>query len=147
MKATIVYHSKKGKTASYARNIALYLWQQGVDVRLSSIGDCKEEWFADTDLWVLGCWTSGYILFGQKPSRLWRGFVQEHRDTIGRHHIILFATYLFHPGSMFYSMQKSLGLGKKEHLSHIASRNGRLQEADRRVLKHALDLNFETFHH
>lgn len=34
MKATVVYYSHQGKTAGYAREIAMYLWSKGWNVSL-----------------------------------------------------------------------------------------------------------------
>ena len=48
MKATVVYYSHKGKTAGYAREIAMYLWSKGWNVSLSSLSDFKPERIRDT---------------------------------------------------------------------------------------------------
>ena len=37
MKATVLYYSHTGRTAAYARDMAMYLWSKGFDVSLSSI--------------------------------------------------------------------------------------------------------------
>lgn len=43
MKAAVLYYSHKGKTAGYAREIAMYLWSKGLNVSLSSISDAVPE--------------------------------------------------------------------------------------------------------
>ena len=36
-RAVVLYYSHKGKTAGYAREIAMYLWSKGLNVSLSAI--------------------------------------------------------------------------------------------------------------
>lgn len=59
MKATVLYYSLKGKTAFYAREIAMYLWSKGLDVSLSAITDFDTKKLEQTDLLISGCWTCG----------------------------------------------------------------------------------------
>ena len=49
MKATVLYYSRRGKTAGYAREIAMYLWSKGLDVSLSSLTDYDPEKLSGTD--------------------------------------------------------------------------------------------------
>ena len=49
MKAAVLYYSHKGKTAGYAREIAMYLWSKGLNVSLSSISDAVPEKLSDCD--------------------------------------------------------------------------------------------------
>lgn len=60
MKATVLYYSRRGKTAGYAREIAMYLWSKGLDVSLSSLTDydprnCQEQisCLRMLDLWMV----------------------------------------------------------------------------------------------
>lgn len=134
MKAVIVYYSHTGRTAAYARDIAMYLWQQGVSVSLCSTADYNEEKAAGADLIVLGCWTSGWFVVNQHPHKKWRAFAKAMpRDKQGR--LLLFTTYLFRPGSMFRRMQRCLprGLSHKKQW-RLASKTGRLSDDDKRVL-------------
>lgn len=59
MKAAVLYYSHKGKTAGYAREIAMYLWSKGLNVSLSSVSDAVPEKLSDCDFLVSGCWTCG----------------------------------------------------------------------------------------
>ena len=53
MKAAVLYYSHKGKTAGYAREIAMYLWSKGLNVSLSSISDAVPEKLSDCDFLVI----------------------------------------------------------------------------------------------
>ena len=61
MKATVLYYSRRGKTAGYAREIAMYLWSKGLDVSLSSLTDYDPEKLSGTDFLFTGCWTCGWF--------------------------------------------------------------------------------------
>ena len=67
MKAAVLYYSHKGKTAGYAREIAMYLWSKGLNVSLSSVSDAVPEKLSDCDFLVSGCWTCG----GFQPANSW----------------------------------------------------------------------------
>ena len=74
MKATVLYYSRRGKTAGYAREIAMYLWSKGLDVSLSSLTDYDPEKLSGTDFLFTGCWTCGWFVIGQHPHRRWKEF-------------------------------------------------------------------------
>ena len=56
MKAAVLYYSHKGKTAGYAREIAMYLWSKGLNV----------------SLWMVCGWTAPpQALEGFQPANSW----------------------------------------------------------------------------
>ena len=65
MKAIVLYYSHKGKTARYAREIALYLWSKGLHVSLSSLSDFEPSKIKEADMLITGCWTCGWFVVGQ----------------------------------------------------------------------------------
>ena len=73
MKAAVLYYSHKGKTAGYAREIAMYLWSKGLNVSLSSISDAVPEKLSDCDfLWMVCGWTAPpQALEGFQPANSW----------------------------------------------------------------------------
>lgn len=133
MKATILYQSKKGRTAGYARAMAMYLWSKGMSVSYSSVSDFKPEQLEDCDLLMLGCWTSGWFIVNQHPNELWVDFAQKLPETLPPR-IILFATYKFHTGSMFGNMKKHLSLKGVKLLDTLKSKAGILSQAERDLL-------------
>lgn len=64
MKVVVLYYSHKGKTASYVREIAMYLWSKGVSVSLSSISGFGVEKLRQADVLITGCWTCGWFVVG-----------------------------------------------------------------------------------
>ena len=67
MKATVVYYSHKGKTAGYAREIAMYLWSKGWNVSLSSLSDFKPERILDLRLVCCGAASAPHV-GGSEPT-------------------------------------------------------------------------------
>ncbi|MDO5075644.1 MAG: flavodoxin domain-containing protein [Bacteroidales bacterium] len=134
MKATIIYYSHAGRTAGYAREMAMHLWKQGVSVSLLSTADYSEEKVRDADLLLLGCWTSGWFVINQHPHWRWREFAAQLPCDL-QSRLVLFTTYAFRTGSMFSRMLKHLPK-TLHHDKHwrMASKTGRLSEQDKELL-------------
>lgn len=135
--ALVVYHSKRGKTASYARDIAMYLWTKGMNVKLMASGDYESSKIEDCDYLFLGCWTSGWFVVHQHPHRVWKEFA--HR--LPRPLVVqtfLFSTYQFRIGSMFRNMMRHLDL-KRPCRHTIASKTGRLTFEDKQEIDRFLN--------
>lgn len=132
MIAVIAYYSHKGKTANYARDMAMYLWSKGVSVRLSSISDFNREKLADADMLLLGCWTSGWFFFNQHPHKHWVEFAKTLRDSDISGRLLLFSTYKIRTGSMFRRMEKALGV--KSRTIRLQSKTGFLSTEDKQAI-------------
>lgn len=113
MKATIIYYSRTGTTATFANALAMYLWQKGISVSLMSQADYKPEKVEQADLLFLGCWTSGWFVINQHPHVKWKIFAQQLPEDL-KAKLFLFTTYKFRTGSMFRNMRKHLPRGLKE---------------------------------
>lgn len=133
MKVTILYQSKRGRTAGYARAMAMYLWSKGMSVSYSSVADYKPEQLEDCDLLMLGCWTSGWFVLNQYPNKLWVDFAHKLPADLPER-LILFTTYKLRTGSMFSSMKKRLNLGSVKRLDTLQSKTGVLGEVEKTIL-------------
>lgn len=134
MKATILYSSRRGKTASFAREIAMHLWSQGLSVSLCSIGDFTPEKMNECQLLVLGCWTSGWFVVNQHPNRRWVQFAQDKLTAPLPPHLLLFTTYKLHTGSMFRNMKRQLTLRPNQSVQTLKSKTGILTEEQKKSL-------------
>ena len=74
MKALIVYHSKNGTTQKMAQEISNQLKKRNTEVKVSSIHEITQSDIEEADRLYLGCWTSGHMIFGQKPEQTWVDF-------------------------------------------------------------------------
>lgn len=136
MKALIVYHSKHGKTKRFAENIGKYINKLSGSVVVKSIDNTSIDDINACDLLVLGCWTSGKWLFGQKPEQAWIDFAQrlpkvENKETV------LFTTYWLTTGSMFRNMKNLLLPKGYKILSSIKSRNAEMDYYSVTALRYA----------
>ena len=121
-KAVVLYYSHKGKTARYAREIAMYLWSKGLSVSLSAVTDYDPARLGEADFLITGCWTCGWFVVGQRPHERWRDFSRG---------IAVFTTYKIRTGSLFRRMREVLGLTGRDEVPCLASRSGLLTEADK----------------
>lgn len=138
MKATILYQSKTGRTAGWARAMAMYLWSKGVSVSYSSISDFKAEQLQDTDLLLLGSWTSGWFVVNQYPSKEWIEGVKQLPDRLPTE-LVLFATYKIRTGSIFKRMKRYLNLSNVTNINTMRSKTGILSDEDKQSLDAYID--------
>lgn len=134
MRATVLYYSHTGRTAVYAREIAMYLWSKGLDVSLSSISDFDKRRLLDSDIILSGCWTCGWFVFGQHPHRKWVGFSKSLSGFIDGHKVLFFTTYRIRTGSMFRKMRKAMGITGKGSPGFLKSRTACLTDEDKAKL-------------
>lgn len=131
--ALVVYHSKKGKTATYARDIAMFLWSKGMNVKLMATGDYEPAKLEGCDFLFLGCWTSGWFIVHQHPHPIWQDFARQLPQPILQR-TLLFSTYRLRTGSMFRNMERLLNLASPCRHT-LASKTGRLTESERRTIE------------
>ncbi|HUP85778.1 MAG TPA: flavodoxin family protein [Acidimicrobiales bacterium] len=69
MRAVVIYESLTGNTRKAAGFVAAELERGGVPTTVSPITAVNYQALADADLVVVGTWTDGLVLFGQRPGR------------------------------------------------------------------------------
>lgn len=134
MKVAVLYYSHKGKTAFYAREIAMYLWSQGFSVSLSAVSDFNKDKLKEVDFLITGCWTCGWFVVNQHPHQKWVEFSKEIAGIIPPERTLLFTTYKFRTGSMFSNMKKALSIPKSFPVYELKSKTGFLTEEDKLAL-------------
>lgn len=134
MKATVLYYSRKGKTARYAREIAMYLWSKGLNVTLSPLSDFEPSRIGETDLLITGCWTCGWFVVGQHPHKTWCELSRPLAGIVSAGRTLFFTTYKIRTGSMFRRMGKVMKVPREARLPVLASRTGILTLADKDIL-------------
>lgn len=133
-RAIVLYYSHKGKTAAYAREIAMYLWSRGVSVRLSAVSDAVPEDLERCDFLISGCWTCGWFVIGQHPHARWKDFARQIQDRVEASRTLLFTTYRIRTGSMLPRMKRALGIAARQQVPFLKSRSGRLTPEDKAAL-------------
>jgi hypothetical protein len=69
MRAAVIYESLTGNTRKAAGLIAAELERGGIPTTVSPTTAIDYQALQDADLVVLGTWTDGLVLFGQRPGR------------------------------------------------------------------------------
>jgi hypothetical protein len=69
MRAVVIYESLTGNTRKAAGFIAAALERGGVATTVAPITSVDYQALAEADLVVVGTWTDGLVLFGQRPGR------------------------------------------------------------------------------
>ena len=72
MRAVVIYESLTGNTARAGRAIAARLTAEGVPTQAFPITKIDYQALSEADLVVVGSWTDGLILVGQRPGRMGR---------------------------------------------------------------------------
>ena len=129
-KAIIIYHSKTGITKKMGEEIYSFLKENNIHAEIYSIQEFKPDMLDDSDLVLLGCWTSGLMLFLQHPEKVWVNFASGLPDLNGKK-VGLFTTYKLATGSMFGKMKKHI---KGNILAELKSKNGKLTDINKSVL-------------
>jgi flavodoxin len=139
MKALVVYNSKTGTTEKMASQIAAHLAENKMDVKLSSIHEVKLSDIEQADRLYMGTWTSGFMLFGQKPEKEWKQFSR--RLPVGiRKRTTLFTTYKVLTGSMFRNMRRDLSYkGLQVENNVLKSKTGILSDVQKQILVESLN--------
>lgn len=139
-KAVVLYYSHKGKTAAYAREIAMYLWSKGLNVSLSAVSDATPEKLAGCDFLISGCWTCGWFIIGQHPHKQWQDFSRQIQQLVQADHTLLFTTYRFRTGSMYMRMKRTLNIPRTYPVPFLKSKTGRLTDEDKTQLDHFIGI-------
>ena len=133
-KAVVVYRSHSGVTRRYGEEIGAALTKRGVQVEITSVGDCDFAALAEADYLLMGCWTSGMFVILQHPDEPWMAFVRDMPET-KRPRVGLFTTYKLATGSQFPKMRAALAGKTNDPLLELKSRNGHLATADEKTLE------------
>ncbi|MEM8922782.1 MAG: flavodoxin family protein [Actinomycetota bacterium] len=72
MKAIVIYESLTGNTRTAGHMIAAELSAAGVEAVACAINEIDHQSLSEADLVVVGSWTDGFFLFGQRPGRIGR---------------------------------------------------------------------------
>jgi flavodoxin len=133
-KAIILYQSKTGITKGFAEEIGRYITEKGIETKTLPVADYKDGITSDADYVVLGCWTSGFLLFFlQHPDNIWKEFAGKLSGLSGKK-IALFTTYKIATGSMFTSMRKHLVANGDKATVDLRSKKGNLTEENKKLL-------------
>jgi flavorubredoxin len=101
MRAVVIYESLTGNTKKTAHLIGQGLQGTGWDVSVCPVTNVDLAALHEADLVVVGSWTDGVFVFGQRPGRL--GRLRALPAMAGKKAVV-FVTYALHSGKVLEKM-------------------------------------------
>jgi len=133
-RALIFYHSRRGTTAEYGGEISAQLFNEGIKTKVLPMYMAPETSVEGFDTIFIGCWTSGWLFFNQKPEKNWVQYLKQIPD-LSNKEIVLFTTYKILTGSMFREMAKHLPDHARVSFVKLKSRSGKLTDSNKQLLR------------
>jgi flavodoxin len=124
MKAVIIYESLTGNTRRAAGLIADALYRHRVGARLCSAATVDQRAIADADLVIVGTWTDGLLVVGQRPGR--KGRLKKLPDLDGKR-CAVFCTYAIDSGKTLQKLTAVVEGRGGDVLGGMAIRRDRLE--------------------
>jgi hypothetical protein len=137
MKAVVVYESLTGNTRKAAGFIAAELERGGVSTTVSPITAIDYQALAEADLVVVGTWTDGLVLFGQRPGRSGR---LKKLPYISGKRCAVFVTYAIDAGNVLDKLVALMEDRGAEVLGGMAIRRDDLAGGARDFAERVLDV-------
>lgn len=126
MKAVIIYESLTGNTRRAANLIADELYRHRVGTRLCSVNSIDPEAVAAADLVIVGTWTDGMLVVGQRPGR--KGRLKKRLPDLAGKRCAAYCTYAIDSGKTLQKLTALLESKGAEVLGGMAIRRDRLAE-------------------
>jgi flavorubredoxin len=123
--AVVIYESLTGNTAKAGHAIAGELTAKGIDTRAYPITKIDYQALADAELVIVGSWTDGLILVGQKPGRL--GRINAMPALAGKKAVV-YLTYALESGKALQKLSDAVEGRGAEVLGGITIRRDKLDE-------------------
>lgn len=129
MKILIVYYSQSGNTKKVVEIAEERLKTLNHDVTVKNALTAKAEQVSESDLLLIGTPVHGYILFGQKPTKEVKEFLENQLPhDLETKPVIGFATYLFFPAGALNLVKKVVEAQNGNLLGLIARRRSKKTE-------------------
>ena len=136
MHAIVIYESLTGHTRKAAGLIAAELIAQGVSAVACPITRIDYQALSRADLVIVGSWTDGVFVVGQRPGRA--GRIRALPVVDGKRALV-FCTYALNPGHVLDKMTEILTGRGAEVIGGMAIRRDKLAEGAREFVVRLLD--------
>ena len=125
MNAIVIYESLTGNTKKAAEYIVDDLIANGVAAVVSPTTDVDYQSLANADLVIVGSWTDGLFLFGQKPASA--GRLSQIPFLAGKQAAV-FCTYALETGKTLEKLEAIVAARGAEVIGGMAIRRNKIQE-------------------
>ena len=103
MNAAIIYESLTGNTKKAAHVIGRELTKAGVGVSVRPVTDIDYQALEVADLVIVGTWTDGIVVAGQRPGRAQR---LRRLPALDRKRCLVYITYAIDPGKALQKLSR-----------------------------------------
>lgn len=140
MKILIVFYSVSGNTKKVVEMIEERLISLGHDITIRNALTAKIKDVEETDLLLIGTPVHGYILFGQKPTKEVKEFLEQQlpQDLRGKP-VIGFATYLFFPARALNPIKKAIESCNGKILGMFAQRRTKKTDLVEEIIRNIIE--------
>ena len=106
MDAVIIYESLTGTTQRAARLIGDGFFDHQIGTQLFPLATADPDAIAAADVVIVGTWTDGLLIVGQKPAK--KKKIQQQLPSLAGKPCFVFCTYAIHPGKTVEKLTKVL---------------------------------------
>lgn len=136
MRAVVIYESLTGNTRRTGELIAADMTRAGVPTVACPITAIDYAALAQADLVVVGSWTDGFLVVGQRPGRA--GRLRRLPAMTGKKAVV-FCTYAIDPGGVLQKLERIVGEAGAITLGGMAIHRNRIAETVPDFVDRALD--------
>jgi len=133
--AIVIYESLTGNTRRAGEMIGGELAGNGVEVSVCPTNRIDYQALAKADLVIIGTWTDGLLLVGQRPGRAGR---LRNLPVIDGKRCLVYVTYAIDPGKTVQKLEAIVRERGGEVLGGLAIHRSKLAEGARQVAEGAL---------
>jgi hypothetical protein len=136
MHAIVIYESLTGNTRKAAIMIAAELKAQGVDAVACPITRIDYQALSRADVVIVGSWTDGIFVVGQRPGRAGR---LKALPVMDGKRALVYCTYALNPGRVLEKMTDILTARGTQVIGGMAIRRDKLEAGSREFVARLLD--------
>ena len=125
MRVVVIYESLTGNTARAGQALAAGLTAEGLPTQAFPITAIDYQALADADLVVVGSWTDGLILVGQRPGRMGRLLKM---PALAGKKAVVYLTYAIDAGKALQKLADAVEGRGAEVLGGVRIRRDKLDE-------------------
>lgn len=125
MHAVVIYESLTGNTARAGRAIAARLTAEGLPAQAYPITKIDYQALSEAELVVVGSWTDGLILVGQRPGRM--GRINAMPALAGKRAVV-YLTYAIDAGRALHKLVDAVAARGADVLGGATIRRDRIDE-------------------
>jgi hypothetical protein len=135
--AVVIYESLTGNTAKAGRAIAAALTAAGLPTEAFPITAIDYQALSDAELVIVGTWTDGLVVIGQKPGRL--GRIKAMPALAGKRAVV-YLTYAIDPGKALQKLSDAVAARGADVLGGQVIRRDKLDEGVADFVDRVLDV-------